>query len=135
MKRRDKQRIDLFLVITAWNNYRRRQVLLSKIYTRHDLAYWQAKVHVGNATVNVTNAPVRWLSQDDRHVLKDNFKRFRPWIPTKRNFDDHLSKLVAQGAQEFDFDRYDWAAIKIGEKSINPLYSREVAEVLEEAGM
>ena len=59
MKRRDKQRIDLFLVITAWNNYRRRQVLLSKVYNRHDLVYWQAKVHVGNATVNVTNAPVR----------------------------------------------------------------------------
>ncbi|XP_015771934.1 PREDICTED: uncharacterized protein LOC107350223 [Acropora digitifera] len=38
-------------------------------------------------------------------------------------------------AQEFDFDHYDWAAIKIGEKSINPLYSREVAEVLDEAGM
>ena len=38
-------------------------------------------------------------------------------------------------AQEFDFDHYDWAAIKIGEKSINPLYSREVVEVLEEAGM
>ena len=34
-----------------------------------------------------------------------------------------------------DFDHYDWAAIKIGEKSISPLYSREVAEVLEEAGM
>ncbi|XP_015771931.1 PREDICTED: uncharacterized protein LOC107350222 isoform X1 [Acropora digitifera] len=38
-------------------------------------------------------------------------------------------------AQEFDFDHYDWAAIKIGEKSINPLYSREVREVLDEAGM
>ena len=38
-------------------------------------------------------------------------------------------------AQEFDFDHYDWAAIKIGEKSITPLYSREVAEVLDEAGM
>ena len=38
-------------------------------------------------------------------------------------------------AQEFDFDHYGWAAIKIGEKSINPLYSREVAEVLDEAGM
>ena len=37
-------------------------------------------------------------------------------------------------AQEFDFDHYEWAAIKIGEKSINPLYSREVAEVLDEAG-
>ena len=38
-------------------------------------------------------------------------------------------------AQEFDFDHYDWARIKIGEKSINPLFNREVAEVLEEAGM
>ena len=38
-------------------------------------------------------------------------------------------------AQEFDFDHYDWAAIKIGEKSITPLYSREVAEVLDEAGI
>ena len=38
-------------------------------------------------------------------------------------------------AQEFDLDHYDWAAIKIGKKSINPLYSREVAEVLDEAGM
>ena len=38
-------------------------------------------------------------------------------------------------AQGFDFDHYDWAAIKIGEKSINPLYSREVAEVLDEAGI
>ncbi|XP_029204980.2 uncharacterized protein LOC114968916 [Acropora millepora] len=38
-------------------------------------------------------------------------------------------------AQEFDFDHYDWAAIKIGKKSINPLYSREVAEILDEAGM
>ncbi|XP_067052079.1 uncharacterized protein [Acropora muricata] len=38
-------------------------------------------------------------------------------------------------AQEFDFDHYDWAAIKIGEKSINPLYSREVREVLDEAGI
>ena len=38
-------------------------------------------------------------------------------------------------AQEFDFDHYDWAAIKIGKKSINLLYSREVAEVLDEAGM
>ena len=38
-------------------------------------------------------------------------------------------------AQEFDFDHYDWVAIKIGEKSVNPLYSREVAEVLDEAGI
>ena len=38
-------------------------------------------------------------------------------------------------AQEFYFDHHDWAAIKIGEKSINLLYSREVAEVLDEAGM
>ena len=38
-------------------------------------------------------------------------------------------------AQESDFDQYDWAAIKIGKKSISPLYSREVAEVLDEAGM
>ena len=38
-------------------------------------------------------------------------------------------------AQEFDFDHYDWARIKIGEKSISPIYSREVAEVLDEAGM
>ena len=38
-------------------------------------------------------------------------------------------------AQEFDFDHYDWAAIKIGEKSISPLYSTEVAKVLDEAGM
>ena len=38
-------------------------------------------------------------------------------------------------AQEFDFDHYDWAAIKIGKESINLLYSREVAEVLDEAGM
>jgi len=38
-------------------------------------------------------------------------------------------------AQKFDFDHYDWAAIKIGEKSINPLYSREVREVLDEAGI
>ena len=38
-------------------------------------------------------------------------------------------------AQEFDFDHYDWAAIKIGEKSVSPLYSREVREVLDEAGM
>ena len=37
-------------------------------------------------------------------------------------------------AQEFNFDHYDWAAIKIGEKSISPLYSREVREVLAEAG-
>ena len=37
-------------------------------------------------------------------------------------------------AREFDFDHYEWVAIKIGEKSINPLYSREVAEVLDEAG-
>ena len=53
MTRRDKQRIDLFLVVTAWNNDRRRQVMLSKIYNRHDLAYWRAKAHVDNATVNV----------------------------------------------------------------------------------
>ena len=38
-------------------------------------------------------------------------------------------------AQEFDFDRYDWAAIKIGEKSLNPLYSEGVRKVLGEAGM
>ena len=38
-------------------------------------------------------------------------------------------------AQEFDFDHYDWAAIQIGEKPVSPLYSREVAEVLDEAGM
>ena len=38
-------------------------------------------------------------------------------------------------AQEFDLDHYDWAAIKIGKNSISPLYSREVAEVLDEAGM
>ena len=38
-------------------------------------------------------------------------------------------------AQEFDFDHYDWAAIKIGEKSINPLYSREVVKLLEKCGM
>ena len=38
-------------------------------------------------------------------------------------------------AQEFDFEHYDLAAIKIGEKSISPLYSRQVAEVLDEAGM
>ena len=38
-------------------------------------------------------------------------------------------------AQKFDFDHYDWAAIKIGKKSVSPLYSREVAEVLEKAGM
>ena len=38
-------------------------------------------------------------------------------------------------AQEFDFDHYDWAAIKIGKKSINPLYSPEVVQVLDEAGM
>ncbi|XP_044165571.1 uncharacterized protein LOC122949592 [Acropora millepora] len=38
-------------------------------------------------------------------------------------------------AQEFDFDHYDWAAIKIGEKSINPLYSREVVKVLDKARM
>ena len=37
--------------------------------------------------------------------------------------------------QEFDFDHCDWAAIQIGEKSISPLYSREVAEALDEAGM
>ena len=36
-------------------------------------------------------------------------------------------------AQEFDY--CDWAAIKIGEKSVSPLNSREVAEVLDEAGM
>ena len=38
-------------------------------------------------------------------------------------------------AQEFDFVHYDWTRIKIEEKSINPLFNREVAEVLEEAGM
>ena len=38
-------------------------------------------------------------------------------------------------AQEFDFDHYDWPAIKIGEKTINLLYSGEVAEVLDKAGM
>ena len=38
-------------------------------------------------------------------------------------------------AQEFYFDHYDWAAIKIGERSINPLYSMEVVEVLDKAGM
>ena len=38
-------------------------------------------------------------------------------------------------AQEFDFDHYDYSAIKIGKKSINPLHSGEVAEVLDEAGM
>ncbi|XP_029211405.2 uncharacterized protein LOC114975403 [Acropora millepora] len=38
-------------------------------------------------------------------------------------------------AQEFNFDHYDWATIKIGEKSINPLYSMEVVEVLDKAGM
>ncbi|XP_067052077.1 uncharacterized protein [Acropora muricata] len=38
-------------------------------------------------------------------------------------------------AQEFDFDHYDWAAIKIGKKSINLLYGIEVAKVLDEAGM
>ena len=38
-------------------------------------------------------------------------------------------------AQEFDFDHYDWAAIKIGKKSVNLLYSIEVAKVLDEAGM
>ena len=38
-------------------------------------------------------------------------------------------------AQEFDFDHCDWAAIQIGEKSVSPLYSREVAEALDEAGM
>ena len=48
MTRRDKQRIDLILVVTAWYNYRRRQVLLSKICNRHGLAYWRAKAHVGN---------------------------------------------------------------------------------------
>ncbi|XP_067052078.1 uncharacterized protein [Acropora muricata] len=37
-------------------------------------------------------------------------------------------------ALEFDFDHYDWAAIKIGKKSINLLYSREVAKILDEAG-
>ena len=37
-------------------------------------------------------------------------------------------------SQEFDFDHYDWAAIKIGKKSINLLYSREVAKVLDVAG-
>ncbi|XP_015749817.1 PREDICTED: uncharacterized protein LOC107329662 isoform X1 [Acropora digitifera] len=37
--------------------------------------------------------------------------------------------------QEFDFDHYDWAAIKIGEKSINPLYSGEVVKVLDKARM
>ena len=48
MIRRDKQRIDLFLVVKAWNNYKRWQVLLSKIYNCHGLAYWRAKAHVGN---------------------------------------------------------------------------------------
>ena len=38
-------------------------------------------------------------------------------------------------AQEFDFHHYDWAAIKIGKKSINLLYGIEVAKVLDEAGM
>ena len=38
-------------------------------------------------------------------------------------------------AQEFDFGHYDWAAIKIGEKSINPVYSPEVLQVLDAAGM
>ena len=38
-------------------------------------------------------------------------------------------------ALEFDFDHYDWAAIKIGEKSINPLYSRELVKLLEKCGM
>ena len=38
-------------------------------------------------------------------------------------------------ARETDFDHCDWAAIQIGEKSINPLYSREVAEALDEAGV
>ena len=38
-------------------------------------------------------------------------------------------------AQEFDFDHCDWAAIQIGGKSVSPLYSREVAEALDEAGM
>ncbi|XP_044165572.1 uncharacterized protein LOC122949593 [Acropora millepora] len=37
-------------------------------------------------------------------------------------------------ALEFDFDHYDWAAIKIGKKSINLLYSTEVAKILDEAG-
>ena len=35
----------------------------------------------------------------------------------------------------FDFDAYDSAAIKIGEKSINPLSNRKVNEVLEKVGM
>ena len=38
-------------------------------------------------------------------------------------------------AQGFHFTHYDWAAITIGKKTINPLYSREVAKVLDEAGM
>ena len=38
-------------------------------------------------------------------------------------------------AQEFDFDHYDWAAIKIGKKSVNLLYSIEVAKALDQAGM
>ena len=37
--------------------------------------------------------------------------------------------------QEFYFDHYDWAAIKIGQKSINPLYNKEVVDVLDKAGM
>ncbi|XP_015760886.1 PREDICTED: uncharacterized protein LOC107340057 [Acropora digitifera] len=42
--------------------------------------------------------------ESGRHFLKDNFKGFRSWIPPKRSFHDHLSKLVAQ---EFDFYHYD----------------------------
>ena len=39
-------------------------------------------------------------------------------------------------AQEFDFDHYDWRQLKlIGKKSINPLYSTEVVQVLYAAGM
>ena len=83
-------------------------MLLSKIFNRHDLAYWQAKAHVGNATVNVNEYSCE-VTEPGRSACSqaDNFKGFRPWIPTKRSFDDHLSKLVAQDAQEFDFDRYD----------------------------
>ena len=83
------------------------------------------------------------------HSLPDVKKNFEVELRSSSNFrgrfgrDERRETILAvcqvkrfiHDAQGFDFDHYDWPAIKIGENSIIPLYSREVAEVLDEAGM
>lgn len=60
-------------------------------------------LHIGQLRhMLVMTAPVRLLSQDVRHVPKDNINQFRPWIPGTGSFDGHEINLVGNGQTWFE---------------------------------